>query len=289
MKSKPYLIDLPKIRDNRGNLSVIEQMKDAPFAIARTYWIYDVPGGVERRGHGYRRNEEIIVALSGSFDLTLTDGTHHMHYTLNRSYYGLYVPAGWWRALDNFSTNSVALVLASTPYAPHDYFYSPDGSDTPDLSDDTQAPARPSQPSSGLTLQAGRVCLPKVAFHEGSITAINNLCELPFATQRVFYTYDIPGGVSRGAHCHKHCHQLLVAVSGSFSVLLDDGIRRQVFTLSRPWEGLLVPAGIWSQEIDFSSGSVCLALASDLYDAGDYISDYQDYTAYVGQRKEALR
>jgi dTDP-4-dehydrorhamnose 3,5-epimerase-like enzyme len=117
----PKLIELTKISDPRGNLSVIEEFKDIPFKIERTYWIYDVPGGETRGGHAYRENEEFIVALSGSFDVILDDGKEKQTFHLNRSYYGLYVPKGLWREMDNFSTNSLALVLASTRFDVNDY------------------------------------------------------------------------------------------------------------------------------------------------------------------------
>ncbi len=115
------LIQLPKISDPRGNLSVIEDCKDIPFKIERAYWIYDVPGGEARGGHAYRKNQEFIVAMSGSFDVHLYDGKEKKTFHLNRSYYGLYIPEGLWREMDNFSTNSLALVLASTKYDVNDY------------------------------------------------------------------------------------------------------------------------------------------------------------------------
>jgi len=119
--NKPEIIQLPKFLDERGNLSVIEEMKDVPFKVERTYWIYDVPGGEARGGHAYRENQEFIVALSGSFDVMLDDGKEKQTFHLNRSYYGLYVPNGIWREMDNFSTNSLALVLSSTKYDVNDY------------------------------------------------------------------------------------------------------------------------------------------------------------------------
>ncbi len=115
------IIDLPKFPDRRGNLSVIEECKEIPFRIKRTYWIYDVPGGEHRNGHAYHRNEEFIVAMSGSFDVTVDDGVTKKTFSLNRSYYGLYIPKGTWRDINNFSTNSLALIIASTPYDPSDY------------------------------------------------------------------------------------------------------------------------------------------------------------------------
>lgn len=118
---QPRIIQLPKITDPRGNLSVIEELKDIPFKIERTYWIYDVPGGEKRGGHAYKENQEFIVALSGSFDVVLDDGTEKKAFSLNRSYTGLYVPEGMWREMENFSTNSLALVLSSTKYDKDDY------------------------------------------------------------------------------------------------------------------------------------------------------------------------
>lgn len=117
------IIQLPKNFDQRGNLSVVEENKNVPFKIKRTYWIYDVPGGEIRGGHAYRQNQEFIVALSGSFDVILDNGKERKMYSLNRSYYGLYVPKGVWRQMENFSTNSLALVLASIPFDVDDYIY----------------------------------------------------------------------------------------------------------------------------------------------------------------------
>lgn len=117
----PKIIDLPKFLDARGNLSFVEQNNHIPFEIKRTYWLYDVPGGEARGGHAYKENQEFIVALSGSFDVILDDGIEKKKFTLNRSYYGLYVPKGLWREMDNFSTNSLAMILSSTGYDINDY------------------------------------------------------------------------------------------------------------------------------------------------------------------------
>ena len=115
------LIELPKFLDNRGNLSFVEENRHIPFEIKRTYWIYDVPGGEERGGHAFHETEEFIIALSGSFDVLIDDGNERYIITLNRSYYGLYIPKGLWRELRNFSTNALALEFASTKYNPSDY------------------------------------------------------------------------------------------------------------------------------------------------------------------------
>lgn len=118
---KAEIIQLPKFLDARGNLSFVQQESHIPFVIRRTYWLYDVPGGECRGGHAYRENQEFIVAMSGSFDVVLDDGTQKQTFTLNRSYYGLYVPKGLWREMENFSTNSLALILSSTDYDADDY------------------------------------------------------------------------------------------------------------------------------------------------------------------------
>lgn len=115
------IIQLPKIEDPRGNLSFIEGEGHIPFSIARTYWIYDVPGGEKRWGHAYHKLEEFIVAISGSFDVVVDDGGNKKVFQLNRSYYGLYVPNLLWRTLENFSTNSLGMVLASRHYEEEDY------------------------------------------------------------------------------------------------------------------------------------------------------------------------
>lgn len=115
------IIELPKFLDARGNLSFVEQNNHIPFEIKRTYWIYDVPGGEERGGHAFRENQEMVIALSGAFDVVVDDGVNKKTFTLNRSYYGLYVPSGLWRTMENFSTNSLALEFGSIHYNEDDY------------------------------------------------------------------------------------------------------------------------------------------------------------------------
>jgi oxalate decarboxylase/phosphoglucose isomerase-like protein (cupin superfamily) len=117
----PKIINLPKIIDPRGNLSFFENSIQIPFDIKRTYWIYDVPGGEIRGSHAFKESHEFIIALSGSFDVVLNDGENEMKNSLNRSYYGLYVPNLLWRSIENFSTNSLALIVSSIPYDTADY------------------------------------------------------------------------------------------------------------------------------------------------------------------------
>jgi dTDP-4-dehydrorhamnose 3,5-epimerase-like enzyme len=119
--SKVSIITLPKIEDPRGNLTFIEEENHIPFKIQRVYWIYDVPGGETRGGHAFKKQQEFIIALSGSFDVVVDNGSDMKKYSLNRSYYGLYIPSGLWRYMQNFSTNAVVLVLSSTLFSEEDY------------------------------------------------------------------------------------------------------------------------------------------------------------------------
>jgi len=121
VNDKIEIISLPRILDDRGNLSVLSQRKEVPFEIQRVYWIYDVPGGEIRGSHAFKNTSEIIVALSGSYDVVLHDGNKEFRYQLNRSYYGLYVPKMTWRRLENFSTNSLALVIADKTFNQEEY------------------------------------------------------------------------------------------------------------------------------------------------------------------------
>lgn len=292
------IITLPKIGDERGNLSIIEQAKQIPFGIKRVHWIYDVPGGKNRGGHAYRDTEEFIVALSGSFDVQVDDGNSTTIFQLNRSYYGLYVPKGMWRIMTNFSTNSLGLVLSSTDYNENDYILNyeefkkwTEDKTKPTYSPDTKTSIKVNNPSynyinTGRSVFDCSLCeLNKMHDPEGNLTYIYQNVHVPFSINRVFYSYDIPGGEDRGAHAHKECHQFLIAASGSFEVVLDDGVNKRTVLLNRPFWGLHVPPGIWASEQGFSSGSICLVLASEGYSEEDYIRNYDDYLKYLEEQK----
>ena len=273
--------------DRRGNLSVVEQLNQVPFKIQRAFWIYDVPGDAVRGGHAFRETEEFVVALSGSFDVVLHDGEKEQVFHLNRSYYGVYVPNMIWREMRNFSTNSLALVVASTPYAEEDYIM-----EFGQFVREKQIGVKPfpfpsldnpvlwhiNRPS---VYDCSVVDLPKYMFDEGNLTWVERNKNVPFDIQRVFYLYDIPGGEARGAHAHRQCHQFLIAASGAFEVVLDDGVNKRTVMLNRPFCGLHIPPGIWAAEQGFSSGSVCLVLASETYNESDYIRDYDEFLEAV--------
>lgn len=123
--------------------------------------------------------------------------------------------------------------------------------------------------------------LNQIGDRRGHITVVENHKEIPFDVKRVFYLYDIPGGESRGAHSHKECHQFLIAASGGFKVEVNDGSNNKTFSLIRPNQGLHIPPGIWASELDFTSGAVCLVLASHVYDEKDYLRNYKDFQEYI--------
>lgn len=124
--------------------------------------------------------------------------------------------------------------------------------------------------------------VPKINNRAGNISIVQGLKNLPFKPKRVFYIYDIPAGEARGAHAHKHCHQFIIAASGSFEVSMDDGVNKKTVTLNRPFYGLHIPPGIWAHELNFSSGAICMVLTSQKFNENDYIREYIDYLCYLG-------
>ena len=282
-------IQLPRITDPRGNLSFLEGNNQIPFKIRRVHWIYDVPGGAERGGIAYERTEEFIIAMSGSFDVVVDNGKERQVIQLNRSYMGVYVPKGMWRAIENFSTNSIAVIATSSHYDPNegirDYGVFQDVADT--LINDTTKQKDKQYPAIRGKYNVYDCNIIELDKHHsdsrGNISVVENGDTVPFDVKRLYYLYDVPGGVSRGGHAHKELSQFIIAASGCFTVTLDDGKVKRAFTLNRPYQGLLVKPGVWRNLDDFSSGSVCLVLASDKYDESDYIREYEDFLKY---RKE---
>lgn len=285
--NKSLLIHLPKLLDERGNLSFFENGSQLPFNIKRVHWIYDVPGGETRGGLAYKETEEFIVAMSGSFDISVDDGQCVKKFSLNRSYMGLYIPKGTWRSIDNFSTNSVTVIAASTHYNPTDAIrkYSDFKTFIANGSEHDIIPTKDSFCDEPVAKYSVYDCsIVELDRHhsqrKGDLSVIENGETVPFDVKRVYYLYDVPGGVERGGHAHKSLYQLIVAISGSFTVTLNDGKVKRSFILNRPYQGLLVKPGIWRDLSDFSSGSVCLVLASQKYDAEDYIRDYEEFLSF---------
>lgn len=281
------LIELPKFLDERGNLSFAENNNQIPFTIKRTYWLYDVPGGVSRGGHAEINNEELIIAMSGSFEITVDDGEQQKTFTLNRSYYGLYIPKGLWREIKEFSTNALALEFGSIAYDENDYIRdygefqkfckNPKFAPVCDCPiTDTCEPAKKHNVFDCTMVELDK----HHSNRRGNLTVVENGQTLPFDVKRVYYLYDVPGGESRGAHAHRDLEQFIVAASGSFKVTLDDGNCKRTFFLNRPYQGLYVKPGMWRDLDDFSSGAVCMVLASDVYKKEDYIRDYKEFIEF---------
>lgn len=281
------LIELPKFLDVRGNLSFAEELKHMPFEIRRVYWLYDVPGGIARGGHAEKNNEELIIALSGAFEIVVDDGIKSKSFVLNRSYYGLYIPKGLWREIKEFSTNALALEFGSIPYSADDYIRDYEVYKEYVKSEHQSIMIEP------LTIRSrqnfGKYSVFDCTMVEldrhhsdrnGNLTVVENGATLPFDVKRVYYIYDVPGGESRGAHAHRELEQLIVAASGSFTVTLDDGKSKRSFFLNRPYQGLYVKPGLWRDLVDFSSGAVAMVLASDVYKKEDYIRDYNEFVEF---------
>lgn len=282
------IIYLPKIIDKRGNLTFIESTNHIPFKIERVYWIYDVPGGEARGGHAFKVQEELIVAISGSFDVIVQTKETKKTIHLNRSYMGLYLPPGSWRSLENFSTNSLALVLASTFYDESDYirsyqkFFNTDFNQLKNRSKllkilDDRVVSLYGNGTKTTVIECEVVVLDQNHREKGNITVVENKCQIPFELERIYYLYDVPGGEERGGHAHKGLYQLIIAAGGSFDVVLDDGFNQKIVTLNRPYQGLYIVPGIWRELKNFSSGSTCLVLASQKYNEDDYIRNYVDF------------
>lgn len=282
------IIELPKFLDDRGNLSFAENNNQIPFEIKRTYWLYDVPGGITRGGHAEKNNEELVIAISGSFEIYVDDGKESKSFTLNRSYYGLYIPKGLWREIKEFSSNSVALEFGSIAYDVSDYIR--------DYNEFLSFAKLQRKDNLRLAVNHRPIVVDDNKYNvfdctlveldkhhsnrKGNLTVVENGQTLPFDVKRVYYLYDIPGGESRGAHAHKQLSQLIIAASGSFRVTLDDGKVKRSFFLNRPYQGLYVKPGIWRDLDDFSSGAVCMVLASDVYMKDDYIRDYKEFVEF---------
>ncbi|WP_165020195.1 sugar 3,4-ketoisomerase [Dysgonomonas sp. ZJ279] len=284
---REQIIELPKIIDRRGNLSFVEAREHVPFNIARAYWIYDVPGGQRRGSHAFKKQQELIIALAGSFDVVLDDGKKKRAHTLNRSYMGLYVPNMMWRSLENFSTNSLCLVIASDPYDEDDYIRNYREFKKMAISDKTDCATIDKikadidiRSQYNTVFDCSLIEFPVIKNRAGNITPVHSSDNIPFDIERVFYIYDIPSGEKRGMHAHKHCHEILIAASGSFNVELDDGTNKKVVTLNHPMYGLHIPPGVWATEKEYSSGAICIALASEKYDKKDYIHTYSEFKKY---------
>lgn len=291
------IIDIPKIYDRRGSLSFV-QNGSIPFDIRRVYWIYDMPAGGERYGRALLRSAELIIAVSGSFDVTLSDGHgHRRRYRLDRPWKALLIPPMTWREIGGTVTGSRALVLSSGLYDESEYIrerreFSAAIRDYAPADELITPPAEPRELPANKGLgncsidDAREITLERHPSHKGSLAVLPNAEPSPFDAQRVFYIYDVPTAAERGGHAHHKMQELIVALSGSFDVEVNDGKVGRRFTLNRPDCALHVPGGLWRSLSNFSSGAVCLAFASELYDPDDYIRSFQDYRFLNGSMSQ---
>lgn len=256
------MIRLPKIEDPRGNLSFIEHgaRGACPFELERVSWIYDVPAGRSRLWHGLSRHGQMMVAMSGSFDAA---GAR-----LDRSDRGLAIESGTDTVMENFSTNSVAMILGG--------------------GEATEPSPRPEGAHAVSSVDGCRIIeLPRRRDADGSVTEVVNSAEgVPFNVRRVFYLYDVPADAERGGHSHHCAREMIVALTGSFDVVLDDGVNApRRFSLNRPYRALYIPAGLWRTLDNFSGGAVCLVLTSERYSEADYVRDYDRFKELTNGKK----
>lgn len=285
-------VKIPKHEDLRGNLSFVEYGAGgmSPFEIERVYWIYDIPAGRVRHGRALRRTHELIVAMSGSFTVRLErpDG-EVADIFLDRSDRAAFVAAGTWREIVDISTNAVAMVLASGPFDAEEYIY--DHAQFKQLGaegehaesrEEASVDASAEDHAEGHGISSVADCrfidLPRELHANGSLTAVGNgTGVVPFDVRRVFYLYDVPAGADRGGHSHHEAREVIVALSGSFDVVVDDGQDVRRFTLNRPFRGLYIPRGLWRTLDNFSGGAVALVLTSERFSEADYVRSYNQF------------
>lgn len=251
---------LPRIEDPRGNLSFIEHGRHCPFAIGGAEWIYDVRSASEV-DCGVASGRRMVVAMSGSFDI----GADAERVSLNRCDRAAVIDGSSALTLDNFSTNSVALVLHEEASGREPIAHeAPEADRSHRLSD---------------VDRAGIIALPRLRTANASRTVAENGAEwLPFDIRRAFYLFDVPADAERGGHSHHQARELIVALTGSFDVVLSDGKKApRRFTLNRPYTGLYVPTGLWRTLDSFSGGAMCMVLTSEPFSEADYVRDHDEF------------
>lgn len=260
------LITLPKIEDPRGNLTFIEHAprQNCPFPIGAVGWVYDLPADSEPFDIIPAEEPRMIVAMNGGFEAAV----HHVDSAvMRRCDRALTIDAGARSTVAELTTNAVAMILTG-------------GKET------AEDPIENSHQASDVAA-CGIVSLSRKPFRNGSVTEIQNGDgTLPFDIRRVFYLYDVPADSERGGHSHYQARELIVALSGSFDVVLDDGKHEpQRFTLNRPYRGLYITAGMWRTLDNFSGGSVCMVLTSQHYSEADYVREYDEFKSLANGRK----
>ncbi len=259
---------LPVVKDPRGNLAFVQESPLLPFPIHKVEWIYDVPDGVSHREPATADCRAVIIALSGSFDVVaIPESGDESKVTLRRGSQALPVNPGTRCEIRDFSTNSVGLII-----------YSEAGREWPATREATPEEGSGEDPHrTSDTGQCRITDLPTDYGSEGRTTGVTNGSGSLPEVKRVFYLFDVPSGATRGGHSHFVDQQLIVSVSGSFTVVVDDGRSRKEFVLNRPNYGLYIPAGIWRELKDFSTGSISMVLTSEPYSESDYVREYERF------------
>jgi hypothetical protein len=261
------LVSLPQIPEPRGNLTALEELVHLPFRIGSVRWFYDLPAGTSWAPSEPGLGDALLVALSGSFDVAI--GASRVR--LSRANTGLQLRASLeWRVEDP-ATNSVGLIMSSRPTRPLRV-----------EADELGAAASRDLNTHSTIDDCRRITLPHHRRRQGSITEVLSQAAVPFDVLRVYYLYDVPGGAERGGHAHRRLQEVLVSLAGSFDVVLKDGRRAKKIRLDRAHSGVFMATGIWRELRNFSSGAVCLVLASAPYDEADYIRDYEDFRREKG-------
>jgi hypothetical protein len=259
------LVSLPQIPEPRGNLTALEELVHLPFRIGCVRWFYDVPAGTSWTAGEPGLGDALLVALSGSF-VAIIDRPDPWRVPLSRANRGLHLPADVRWKVDDPSTNSVGLVVSAQPNRAH--------RPASDWSGETATAAL--NPESTVD-DCRPITLPRHQDLGGSTSKVIPQSDIPFDISRVYYLYDVPGGAQRGGHAHRRLQEVLVAVAGSFDVVLKDGRRVRTTRLDRAHSGIHIATGIWRELKNFSSGAVCLVLASAPYDEADYIREYHQF------------
>ena len=261
-----FLLTLPQVPEVRGNLTALEELAQLPFRFGRVRWFYDITGGSRWPRTEAGREDVLVVALSGSFDVVVGGRRSSARVHLGRASIGLHVSApSEWR-IDGASTNSVGLLISSQHSRPVR------SAATQRAERARDAPYLSTTVEDCHTLALGRRRRGRTSITD----AVPNV-DVPFAIPRVYYLYDIPSGASRGGHAHRELEQVLVAVAGSFDVQLNDGDRDRMIRLDRAYTGAYIAPGIWRELRNFSSGAICLTLASAPYEEADYIRAYNEF------------
>jgi dTDP-4-dehydrorhamnose 3,5-epimerase-like enzyme len=259
------LVSLPQIPEPRGNLTALEELVHFPFRTGRVRWFHDVPPRTSW-SDSESRVDALVVALLGSFDVIYDKQDSRRSVRLNSASVGLHLgTSSQWR-IEEASTNAVGLVISARPRSPA----------RPEANRLDDAVAAEMSRETAID-DCREIALTHHRDSEGNVTEAIPWIDVPFGISRVYYLYDVPGGASRGGHAHRGLEEVLVAAAGSFEVALKDGRQAETIRLDRAHSGVYIAPGIWRELRTFSSGAICLTLASAPYDEADYIRDYHEF------------